>query len=419
MRLRLILLLVLVGILLVANGIKHKNSVKAQGLPVTRNVYLGGAVLQPNSIPVTGSSTFIVSVATGAEVPSLGDDGATPIRAVVQVVANSNASGINYTVTPSQLVSVNLAGGGNPSTPDPPFTVTIDSQNTKGGSITYQATLVRLENATGLAQASAPQTMNATLTVSPTPTPTPTPTPPTTQSACIAIGWHWSLTNNTCTESCPTDAGSPLDCEQFAQVWCDSLCRCTTQTYCNNNHSPIIIDLSGKGFDLTDAQHGVNFDLDGDGFPEQVSWTAANSDVAFLFLDRNGDGRVNNGIELFGDVTPQLPPPPDILPNGFNALAMYDRPGYFGGNGDGVIDSRDAVFSQLRLWQDRNHNGITDPDELHTLPELGIESISLDYRESPRRDRYGNEFRYRAKVYGKNHTDLGRWAYDVFLVPAQ
>ena len=71
------------------------------------------------------------------------------------------------------------------------------------------------------------------------------------------------------------------------------------------------------------------------------------------------------------------------------------------------IDNRDAVFSKLRLWRDANHNGISEADELHPLSDFGIESISLDYKESRHKDRFGNEFRYRAKIYGANHGELG------------
>jgi hypothetical protein len=208
--------------------------------------------------------------------------------------------------------------------------------------------------------------------------------------------------------SCSNHAGIKAECLALGKEYDELRCRCVQK-------SPVIVDTDGNGISLTDAAHGVNFDLNADGiFKEKVSWTAANSDDAFLFLDRNGNGAVDNGGELFGNRTPQ---PYAIEPNGFVALGWYDRP-EMGGNGDGVIDSRDEVFSSLRLWRDANHNGVSEPGEVYPLPSLGVDSVSLDYKESRRTDEHGNEFRYRAKVDDAKKAKVGRWAWDVFLVTA-
>lgn len=184
---------------------------------------------------------------------------------------------------------------------------------------------------------------------------------------------------------------------------------------CNCSSSPILIDVAGNGFSMTSAANGVPFDFNGDGkINGKLAWTKTNSDDAWLVLDRNDNNRIDDGTELFGNATPQPAPPDGEERQGFRALAEYDKTAN-GGNNDGKITRRDSVFRKLRLWQDRNHNGVSEAEELSRLPALDVVAVFLDYRESRRTDEHGNRFKYRAKVRDRQGADVGRWAWDVFL----
>jgi hypothetical protein len=216
--------------------------------------------------------------------------------------------------------------------------------------------------------------------------------------------------------TCGRSSAFQNQCYRFGDYE-DETCSCSGGCEDPGSCSPIVIDTAGNGFDLTSAKNGPMFDITGfgeiPGFApiHHIGWTSANSDDGWLVLDLNGNGVIDNGMELFGTASPQ--PGPER--NGFLALAQYDRP-VKGGNGDGTISDQDAVFSSLRIWIDGNHNGISEPSELVTLASLGIGKFELDYKESKRIDRYGNQFRYRAKVKDVDGAQLGRWAWDI--IPA-
>jgi hypothetical protein len=217
--------------------------------------------------------------------------------------------------------------------------------------------------------------------------------------------------------TCTRSSSFQNQCIRFGEYDTDT-CACAGGCWDGGGCSPVVVDVLGNGFSLTSAPNGVSFDLRNSGTPQTLSWTSADSDDALLAFDRNGNGMIDNGRELFGNATPQMPPEKGESLNGFRALALYDGFGY-GGNGDGLITGQDAIFNRLKLWQDKNHNGISESCEMFTLPQLGLSEIDLSYRSSRRIDQFGNEFRYRSKVLGSDGSQLGRWAWDVFLVIQQ
>ena len=169
----------------------------------------------------------------------------------------------------------------------------------------------------------------------------------------------------------------------------DPICIPGSDGTCDTN-TPIILPLTNaQAYKLTDTANGVVFDLNADGVAELTAWTARGSKLAFLAIDRNENGLIDNGSELFGDNT--LPG----VPNGFAALRqimpLADDAQTGGG---GYIDAGDPVYPKLLLWEDRNHNGVSEADELQPLSNL-YTRIGLGYSTHERRDGHGNEFRYR------------------------
>jgi hypothetical protein len=210
--------------------------------------------------------------------------------------------------------------------------------------------------------------------------------PPTTVACWSGTGW---ITSDDATHS--PDYQDP------------NICMDPDGTCCA---SPIVLNLDGRGFKFTGANDPVPFDFLVTGQKSLFGWTAPDAHEGFLVLDRDGDGTIDNGAELFGNYTALSGGP--LVGNGYRALAAFDRPSA-GGNGDGVIDAADAVFSKLRVWIDANHDGISQPTELHRLDELGIVRIDLQYRDSRRRDRFGNLVRNWSKatiINGKHEEQI-------------
>ena len=136
--------------------------------------------------------------------------------------------------------------------------------------------------------------------------------------------------------------------------------------------SPIVIDLGNDGINSHALNYTINFDLDNNGFKEATGWVSG--DDALLAIDKNNNGIIDNGSELFGNKSisdSAFSYTNSSLNNGFETLKSYDS------NNDGIIDSQDAEFDKLLLWQDKNSNGISETDELIKLSDK-VKSINLN-----------------------------------------
>ena len=134
-------------------------------------------------------------------------------------------------------------------------------------------------------------------------------------------------------------------------------------THTAHKADPLIVDLDGDGFDLLPLKDGVMFDINGDGKKELTSWITG--DDAFLALDRNLNGKIDSGKELFGDQNGAL--------NGFLELSKLDW------DKNGILNLKDPMFKKLLLFRDLNRDGKSEKGELTPLYKAGIESINLNY----------------------------------------
>lgn len=245
----------------------------------------------------------------------------------------------------------------------------------------------------------------------------PTPTPELLNEAGHALCGDGGDNDGDIDVDCG-DAGCDSACPNGCSQWQWDLCLSMGGAGCvdGNCYTPILIDVLGNGFQLTSAEQGILLEVL-PCVPVKLSWTARDSDDAWLALDRNGNGIIDGAWELFGTTTPQPQPPIGISKNGFWALAELDK-GEGGGNGDGAINSHDGVFASLLTWQDRNHNGASEPSELQKLseakPEFQTASFDLAYKESRRKDEHGNQFLSKAKIRDASGNVIG-WLQDVGL----
>ncbi|HEX3071005.1 MAG TPA: hypothetical protein VHX14_20720 [Thermoanaerobaculia bacterium] len=235
------------------------------------------------------------------------------------------------------------------------------------------------------------------------------------------MGGQWSGSNSGYLEwaTCYSSAVNARTFDQFAQKYGNSACNPVGPGPGNNDDDgvlakcgadgngcaePLLINLDNGPYRLTGLDDPVSFDIHANGQHETMGWTARYASLAFLAMDRNGNGSIDDGSELFGNASRLNNG--QRAANGFEALAQYDS------NGDGAIDEADPAWSSLLLWTDRNHNGVSDPGELETVASSGLTRIYLAHHWTGRRDASGNSFGYQGQIELEHGR---RVCYDVFF----
>jgi hypothetical protein len=215
----------------------------------------------------------------------------------------------------------------------------------------------------------------------------------------ISSGDQWSLlgwdivTTTLRAAICHLSGDDPLYCNEY-EMWDEQTGQCIPY------NTPVLVPLTrSQAIMLTSFAQGVSFDFNGDGTGEGTAWTEWNSRLAFLAIDRNGNGKIDSGRELFGNHTITG------ARNGFDALDLLNQE--MGGSKDAAaIDADQPIFGKLLLWEDANHNGISEPNELQPASNV-VSAIGLGLQPSSRKDGHGNRFVFRGWAHvrtapGKN-----------------
>jgi len=225
-------------------------------------------------------------------------------------------------------------------------------------------------------------------------------------------GFCYTLTTSTYTEqfspqACPDPEPDPCagGCPEPQYMCGEGEEVVLDECGCASCYSPIFVQLDQGPFEFSSAQNGVLFDMFGTGRRVRLAWPES-PNTAWLALDRNRNGVIDDGTELFGN-TRRLDSG-GMARNGYEVLADLDA------NEDSIIDAQDPSFDDLLTWEDRDRNGRSSSDELKGLKDTSIVALHVGFSESRRQDRWGNRFRYRAKVDASSPPGI-RFSYDVFL----
>ena len=159
-----------------------------------------------------------------------------------------------------------------------------------------------------------------------------------------------------------------------------------------NYHTPLAIELYGEELLTTSVEDGVSFDMDGDGMAEQTAWLKKGS--GFLVWDKNGDGMVNDGTEMFGEAT--------VMSDGKRAENGVEASKDLDSDNNNIINQYDELWGELRIWHDENSNGKTEEGELSLLSDWDIQSISLDFAEINLKDEADNKILFESEVVLEN-----------------